>query len=179
MIIWINGAFGSGKTTIAEALKNRFSEACIYDPELMGDLINHLFPLSMRKDDFQDYPEWRQWNGQMLKKLSQEYCGIIIVPMTIYKVESYTEIIEMLREEAKPFLHVLLDVSKESILERLKKRNDGTLAWGSSKVDEILRAFDQMPVTEKLVYEDISVDEAVNEIFERWNISHPLFVERS
>lgn len=45
MIIWINGAFGAGKTTIAEALKKQFSEALIYDPELMGSLLNNLFPL--------------------------------------------------------------------------------------------------------------------------------------
>lgn len=109
---------------------------------------------------------------KLLRKLSREYRGIIIVPMTIYKVESYVEIIEMLRAEAQPFLHVILDVSKEIVLERLMLRDDGTLEWGSSKVDEILNAFDQMPATEKLVYEDISVCEAVNDILKRCNISY-------
>lgn len=33
MIIWINGSFGVGKTTIAENLKSRVANAIVYDPE--------------------------------------------------------------------------------------------------------------------------------------------------
>ena len=36
MILWINGAFGSGKTTIAQALANSYEKAHVYDPEKVG-----------------------------------------------------------------------------------------------------------------------------------------------
>lgn len=36
MIIWINGSFGVGKTTIAERLKDKIRESIIYDPEEIG-----------------------------------------------------------------------------------------------------------------------------------------------
>jgi hypothetical protein len=36
MIIWINGAFGAGKTTLAEELQRRLPEAMPFDPEYVG-----------------------------------------------------------------------------------------------------------------------------------------------
>lgn len=34
MIIWVNGAFGSGKSTIAEMLKSKIENSHLYDPEI-------------------------------------------------------------------------------------------------------------------------------------------------
>lgn len=39
MIIWLNGAYGSGKTTIAELLHERIFPSWIYDPEEIGDFL--------------------------------------------------------------------------------------------------------------------------------------------
>lgn len=39
MIIWINGAFGSGKTNTAYELKRRIPNAFVYDPEEAGFLV--------------------------------------------------------------------------------------------------------------------------------------------
>lgn len=36
MIIMINGAFGVGKTTTAQALNEELANSMIYDPELVG-----------------------------------------------------------------------------------------------------------------------------------------------
>lgn len=36
MILWINGAFGSGKTTIAYELNRRIQDSYVYDPENVG-----------------------------------------------------------------------------------------------------------------------------------------------
>ena len=36
MIIWINGAFGAGKTTLAEELHRRLPDAVVYNPEDVG-----------------------------------------------------------------------------------------------------------------------------------------------
>lgn len=170
MIIWINGAFGSGKTTVAHILKDQFSKAFIYDPEIIGDTLNRLLPKPLQREDFQDYPEWRQWNCDSLRELSENYDGTIIVPMTIYKAESYLEVIDVLKQEDIPLFHLILNVSKEKIIERLKQRQDGTLEWGLSKADDILKAFDQMPVDEKLSYDNMTPHDAVNAIVERWDL---------
>ena len=36
MIIWINGGFGAGKTTLAAELHRRLPDAVVYDPEDVG-----------------------------------------------------------------------------------------------------------------------------------------------
>ncbi|MFF7612233.1 hypothetical protein [Streptomyces lavendulae] len=36
MIVWVNGAFGSGKTTLVAELSGRWPEALVYDPEMVG-----------------------------------------------------------------------------------------------------------------------------------------------
>ena len=58
MIIWINGAFGAGKTTLAEELSRRLPEAVLFDPEYVGYLLRHWVPVPT--GDFQDLPSWRE-----------------------------------------------------------------------------------------------------------------------
>ena len=36
VIIWINGGFGAGKTTLAQELHRRLPDAVVYDPEDVG-----------------------------------------------------------------------------------------------------------------------------------------------
>jgi adenylate kinase family enzyme len=36
VIIWINGGFGAGKTTLAAELHRRLPDAVVYDPEDVG-----------------------------------------------------------------------------------------------------------------------------------------------
>ncbi|MFB4192719.1 hypothetical protein ACE15J_28305, partial [Klebsiella pneumoniae] len=39
MIIWINGPFGAGKTTLAERLRDRRPKSLIFDPEEIGFVV--------------------------------------------------------------------------------------------------------------------------------------------
>jgi uridine kinase len=38
VIVWINGAFGAGKTTLAGELHRRLPDALAFDPEYVGYL---------------------------------------------------------------------------------------------------------------------------------------------
>lgn len=49
MIIWLNGAYGSGKTTIAELLHECISPSWIYDPEEIGDFFRKNFQKKFKK----------------------------------------------------------------------------------------------------------------------------------
>ncbi|WP_153049031.1 adenylyl-sulfate kinase, partial [Streptococcus suis] len=60
MIIWLNGPFGVGKTTLANILHKRIENSYLYDPELLGDFLQHKLPQTVCPEDFQDYSVWRQ-----------------------------------------------------------------------------------------------------------------------
>ncbi|MFA1820990.1 hypothetical protein ACDX78_12545 [Virgibacillus oceani] len=86
MTLWINGIFGAGKTTVAYELNRRIENAFVYDPERIGYVLMKNVPKEISKSDFQDYPLWRESNYKLLKAISQEYDGVIIVPMTLTNV---------------------------------------------------------------------------------------------
>ena len=57
MLLWVNGAFGAGKTTAAEGLAATRPSTRVFDPELVGFLLRRLIVEPV--DDFQSWPAWR------------------------------------------------------------------------------------------------------------------------
>lgn len=49
MIVWINGAFGSGKSTTAELLHSKIEFSHIYDPEQVGYFLWDIFPAEIKE----------------------------------------------------------------------------------------------------------------------------------
>lgn len=167
MIIWINGAFGAGKTTIATELNKKIHPSFLYDPENLGDFFRTNIPSSLQKSDFQYYPEWREWNAYLLKKLHEDYTGDIIVPMTLYKTEAIDDIFGFLKKENIPLCHIQLEVSKETILSRLKERPPYLFEWGATKVDEILEAFNTFPQNDKIMNDKRPIKDVLSDIIKK------------
>ena len=88
-IIWINGAFGSGKTTMAYTLYKRLPEAFVFDPENTGYYLRKNQPVSLCYDNFQDEPLWRHINRDLLLHIASHYQGVILVPMTVIRPDYY------------------------------------------------------------------------------------------
>ncbi|MCI9434146.1 MAG: AAA family ATPase [Bacilli bacterium] len=139
MIIWINGSFGVGKTTIAETLKTKIASSIMYDPEKIGEFLFNIMP--EKKDDFQDYELWRILNFEILKNLSKSY-HTIIVPMTITNKTYYDEIIGNLRNNNIVVKDFILTATKNKIIERLDKRENST-EWAYEQVDRCIDVFDK------------------------------------
>lgn len=166
MIVWINGAFGSGKTSVAYELNRRIKESFVFDPENIGFYIRKNIPNVMLEDDFQDFKSWRRFNFKMLEDISNNYDGIIIVPMTITNVKYFNEIIVKLKNNGIVVNHYTLYASKEVLLRRLNKRLDGKNSWPAKQIDRCIKAFNNK-IFEKYVYTDnISVDEVADKIGE-------------
>jgi len=60
MLIWINGAFGAGKTSVARELSRRFPDAMEFDPEQIGFMLRRMIAARDRPSDFQDVDLWRE-----------------------------------------------------------------------------------------------------------------------
>ena len=172
MILWINGAFGAGKTTAAFELHRRLPGSFVYDPENVGYFIRRNSPASFSKGDFQDISLWRQMNFEMLKMLATQYVGIIIVPMTLVNREYYDEIITALVQSGIEVRHFILYASKATIMKRLKKRSIGKPdPFCVQAIDRCLDAFDTAITDKKIMTDDKRIDDVVSEIAELCNLT--------
>ena len=146
MIIWLNGPFGVGKTTLANLLHQEIPNSILYDPELLGDFFQENLPKAVCPEDFQDYPIWRQTTVQIIRDLATKTGQVIIVPMTVFKKEYYQEIIEQELREDMYVQHYTLVAENETILYRLDKRTQENNNWALKHLDNCLQAFeDQIP----------------------------------
>ncbi len=119
MIYWLNGAYGAGKTTVANHLKGLLQNAFIFDPELIGNSIRDNYPASLFLDTFEQYPLWLELNYKLLKDIYSRYDGDIIVPMTLLKKESYEMIIKRLIDDGIDVHYIFLDADADSLRRRL------------------------------------------------------------
>lgn len=171
LIIWINGAFGSGKTRTAHEINRKLPDSFVYDPENAGYFLRKNQPNCMRKDNFQDDPLWRSFNFEMLKNISSNYSGVIVVPMTITNVDYFNEIIGKLRETGVRIEHFVLGASKKTILKRLRKRFDGKNSWAAAQIDKCIDAY-RNPVFENYFDTDnLTAAQAANYILKNCGVS--------
>lgn len=120
MIIWINGTFGAGKTTLAEELHRRLPEAVLFDPEYIGYVLQQTLP--DYQGDFQHLPSWRELVVATLLSLRRHEAGTLIVPMTLINADYQKEIFDGLAKEGEPKMHVFLDLDESVLGQRINER---------------------------------------------------------
>lgn len=170
MIIWINGAFGAGKTQTAYELNRRLPDSFIYDPENIGFFIRRNIPPGILKNDFQDYSIWRELNYAFIKYLRENYTGTILIPMTIVNPDYFNEIAGRLRSEGMEVKHFALMASKETLLKRLKSRGDGAGSWGARQIDRCFEGLSAEVFREHIYTDKLSIEEVVETIAHKCNI---------
>ncbi len=164
MILWINGAWGSGKTQTAAELHKRIEHSFIYDPEEIGYCLRKTTPKPLWHDDFQDNPLWRLLNLTMLKHLLCSYDGIIIVPMTVINEAYYTEIIGGLRESGCDVRHFVLSCSEQTIYRRLHSRFERKNSWAGSRALSCIKAFQSSTFENKIITDKMTVEQTAEEV---------------
>ncbi|MFD8292517.1 AAA family ATPase [Streptomyces lavendulae] len=120
MIVWVNGAFGSGKTTLVEELSGRWPEALVYDPEMVGFLLREI--VEVPTGDFQDLRLWRRQVADLAVGLVQEYGRPLLVPMTLADPGYAGEIFDVLEGAGIELHHFFLTVPRETLEERIDGR---------------------------------------------------------
>lgn len=171
MIIWLNGAYGVGKTTCASELSRRLVSSFVYDPENAGYFIRRNIPKELQKDNFQDHKQWRDFNYEMLKYISSEYTGTIIVPMAIINRQYYEEIIQRLTDDGILVKHYILTAEKSTIQKRLNSRFSRGTAWAKLQTDRCMDAFNQDITDEKIMTDHRDINSVVEEIAARSKLS--------
>ena len=166
MIIWLNGPFGVGKTTLANLLHQEIPDSILYNPEHLGDFFQEILPKAVCPEDFQDYPIWRQTTVQIIRDLATKTGKVIIVPMTVFKKKYYQEIIEQGLREDIYVQHYILVAEKETILDRLNKRTQENNNWALKHLDNCLQAFEDQIPGRKIDTGGLTVDEIAEIVLE-------------
>lgn len=141
MIVWINGPFGAGKTTVARALREQVAGALLFDPEHVGFLLWQSVP---REGDFQDLPLWRRLVIETAHGLTAEYGVPVIAPMSLIVPAYRAEILDGLRSRGTKVTQVVLDVPEAALRARIDADTveTGARGWRQRYAERALREFD-------------------------------------
>ncbi|MFF4791787.1 NUDIX domain-containing protein [Streptomyces sp. NPDC001276] len=124
MIVWINGAFGAGKTTTARELIELIPNSTLFDPEVIGGALTYLLPPKRLAEvgDYQDLPIWRRMVIDTAAAMLAELGGTLVVPMTLLRQEHRDEIFGGLAARRIAVRHILLAPAETILRERIAQR---------------------------------------------------------
>jgi hypothetical protein len=135
VIIWINGGFGAGKTTLAQELRRRLPDALVYDPEHVGLMLWKWLPPN---GDFQHLPSWRELVVATALSLRRHHADTLIAPMTLIRDAYRAEILGGLADAGENVMHVFLDLDADVLRTRIKTRPPVS---SNPEVDQSAREF--------------------------------------
>ena len=153
MIIWLNGAFGAGKTTISQLLMRRIPEARIFDPEDLGYLIQKTYPPA-RQLDYQDLPLWRRLVSLFVTYGSARFSIPLIIPMTLVVPAYIEEIFSSIADEGIALHHFFLETSADELRRRITnqviidadaERDEEVRQWRLAQIERCMAARSTMP----------------------------------
>ncbi|MFF4957106.1 NUDIX hydrolase [Streptomyces sp. NPDC001222] len=124
IVVWINGAFGAGKSTTAREVIELIPNSTLFDPEVIGGALTHLLPPKRLAEvgDFQDLPIWRRLVIDTAAAMLAELGGVLVVPMTLLRQEYRDEIFGGLAARRISVCHVLLAPAETILRERIAGR---------------------------------------------------------
>jgi 8-oxo-dGTP pyrophosphatase MutT (NUDIX family)/predicted kinase len=126
VIIWVNGAFGAGKTSAARAMLDLVPESTLYDPDVLGGCLRQMLPEKRLQEvtDYQQLPIWRRLVIETAAALLNEVGGVLVAPMTLLRQEHRDEIFGGLASRGIEVRHVLLDPGETILRERIADRQE-------------------------------------------------------
>ncbi len=138
MIVWLNGTFGVGKTTTANALLDASDDWRMFDPEHVGYLVaGNLRDLDF--DDFQELQPWRTLVPVVAAELFRfTNPPVMVAVQTVLVEDHWHELMAGFAAQQLRVAHVLLH-SEESELRRrieMDENEPGARDW---RVDHLAR----------------------------------------
>ncbi|MFA5828433.1 MAG: AAA family ATPase [Candidatus Shapirobacteria bacterium] len=166
MIVFINGSFGVGKSSVAELLAKKIPNSLLYDAEEVGYMLRKIGKPMGFPEDFQDLPAWRILTVKTAELLKQEYNKNLIMPLCVWNEMYIDEIVSGLKAIDKYVYHFCLVADRETILKRHSNRNDSleVTKWVHERVDKCLKSHRSPKFEVKVQTENKSAEEVAEEI---------------
>ncbi len=148
MVIWLNGTFGVGKSSVTDELLAMIPNALLFDPEEVGFLLRRILPNPT--GDFQDLPPWRRLTITTIAEIHTYTRQTLLVPMTLLNQAYAEEIFAGLEGCGIETVHVLLHAADAALRTRINKhimfpddpaRDTEVRRWRLDHIDAYEKAF--------------------------------------
>ena len=162
MIIWISGAYGVGKSTLAEAMAAKMENALIFDAEEVGNAVRGNYPDCPYGYIFEDYPLWGEFCYMLLKDVHEKFHKDILVPMTLLRRDSYGIIDKLNRDGIDPHL-IVLEADYQTVHDRILSRGEEEGCWCMENIELAREGSAALPGIH-IQTDDKTVDELCDEV---------------
>lgn len=166
MIIWISGAYGVGKSTLAEAMAEKMDNALIFDAEEVGNAVRGNYPDDPYGYIFEDYPLWGEFCCKLLRDIHNTFYKDILVPMTLVRKKSYTNIIEKLIQNGIKTYFFILEASHQSVHDRILARGEDEECWCMENIEMARTGASALPGGIHIETDNVSVEELTRIVLE-------------
>ncbi len=130
MILFINGPFGVGKTSVARILVEEIPNAMLYDPEIIGSVLQTVPGPVKKADDFQDYALWRKLVVAVARVLRAASAKTLVIPMTVWRRDYFDPIVAGLHRVDPDLRCFRLTASNDELVRRISSDSEDTGARG-------------------------------------------------
>lgn len=129
-LVWINGPYGVGKTTLAIFLRDRWG-ALVFDADALGPALQEGLPIGHQVDDFTDLAVWRSSVVGVGCELARTYGPLVVMPTTSYEPDAVIAILEGFKRAGIDVVHVVLGADEAVLRARIHARplNDLAKRW--------------------------------------------------
>jgi hypothetical protein len=136
MIVWINGTFGVGKTTVANELTKLLPHARLFDSEYAGYMLRHVLA-SEKVADFQDWPPWRSTVVATTTSILDYVGGTLVIPQTVLVERYWREIRAGLEAAGIRVCHLVLHATPEELQRSIETDTveTGAVQWRLDHLD--------------------------------------------
>lgn len=158
MLIWLNGPFGVGKTSVARELVSRHSSLRLFDPESVGQMLRANLP-DVPTPDFQDLRQWRTLVPRVAAEVAS-VSGNSLVAVQSVLIESYwEELLAGLQRENMTPLSIVLDCHPDVLRRRILDDDveRGAEGWRLEHIDKYQLARDWLLESADLVIDTTSL----------------------
>ncbi len=164
MVIWLSGAYGVGKSTVAEALRGKMERALIFDAEEMGNAVRDNYPDHPYGYIFEDYPLWAEFCCRLIHDVHDTFQRDILVDMTLVREISRIRILDQLKEQGISVHYFVLTAFRQTIHDRILARGEEEDCWCMQNLDMAMAAATAIPGATCVDTEDAAPDEIAEQI---------------
>ena len=140
-VVWINGAFGVGKSTTALHVALQNPQLHFFDPEWVGYMLRANLH-GVEFENFQDLPAWRNLVPPVARAISAHVNRDLLAVQTVLNKDYWDELQHGLAEQNFDIVHVLLDIDETHLQARIENDTADVQAkpWRLSHINEFLAA---------------------------------------